>query len=51
MGIMVSIGKWGGVYATWGWSKRICLGWVAISIFPIDGDTILELAQHGSGKE
>ena len=46
-GIMISIGKWGGFYVyTEGWSKRICLGWVAITLVPSDGDAILEAAMR-----
>lgn len=47
MGIMISIGKWGGIYAYKGFGLRLCLGWVAITIFPRDGDQILELASYG----
>jgi len=46
MGIMISLGKWGGLYFARGWSWRICLGWVAISVFPCDGDTIVDMAAH-----
>ncbi len=46
MGIMISIGKWGGIYFARAWSWRLCLGWVAISIFPCDGDDIIEMASR-----
>jgi hypothetical protein len=49
--IIISIGKWGGIYAylkKGSYSKRICLGWVALSFFPDDGDDIIELAAIGS---
>ena len=49
LGIMISIGKWGGVYIARGWTLRIALGWLAITIFPCDGDDILNLASHASG--
>lgn len=46
MGIMISIGKWGGVYVARGWALRICLGWLAITLFPVDGDYILAAASY-----
>jgi len=33
--------------STWAWSWRLCLGWLAISIFPVDGDIILKAAAIG----
>lgn len=44
MGIMISIGKWGGIYFARAWSWRLCLGWIAFSFFPTDGDNIIALA-------
>lgn len=43
-GIMISVGKWGGVYFSSGWTKRLCLGWIAFTLFPCDGDDIIALA-------
>lgn len=54
IGIMLSIGKWGGIYFLFGkqyWSKRICLGWIAISIFPCDGDVILAMSAKSVGGD
>jgi len=49
VGIMISVGKWGGLYVSFkGWSKRICLGFVAITLFPTDGDEIIKLAALAS---
>ena len=49
MGIMISIGKWGGFYlAKHAFAPRLCLGWIAITIFRCDGDDILALAVEGS---
>jgi len=45
---MISIGKWGGFYLHRGWSYRLCIGWIAFSFFPVDGDEILDLARIGS---
>lgn len=43
--VIISIGAWGGVYATRSSSSvRICLGWVALTFIPHDGDAVLELA-------
>lgn len=45
MGLLISIGKWGGLYLYWhGFAPRLCLGWIAITLFFTDGDDILELA-------
>ena len=54
IGILISIGKWGGIYCLFGkeyWSKRICLGWVAITFFPMDGDIIMAFASKSVGVE
>lgn len=40
MTIILSIGRWGGVYVAWGWSKRFCLGWVALTFLPCDIDDL-----------
>lgn len=44
LGIMISIGKSGGTYYHSGWAKRLALGPVAITIFPMDGDEVLYMA-------
>ena len=44
MAIIISIGKWGGVWVYKGYGLRLCLGWVAVTILPVDGDNILHLA-------
>lgn len=44
MCIVISIGKWGGVYGYHDFGWRLCLGWVAITFLPVDGDFILEQA-------
>ena len=44
MTILFSIGKWGGIYAYHGFGWRLCLGWIAITILPVDGDVILDAA-------
>ena len=48
MGILISIGKWGGIYVVNCWAPRICLGWIAITFFPVDGDDILKLATQNT---
>ena len=47
-GIIISIGKWGGIYIARGWMWRFALGFVAITFVPRDGDDIIELARIGS---
>lgn len=42
MTIAVSFGKYGGFYFRRGYTTRLCLGWVAITYFPCDIDTIFE---------
>jgi len=34
--IMVTIGKYGGFYIHNGYTKRICLGWIALTYMPCD---------------
>jgi len=48
MCIIISVGKWGGIYLYKGFGFRVCLGWIAITYFPTDGDNFLELARRGS---
>jgi len=43
MSIIFSIGKWGGVWLHWGHTKRLCLGWIALTFCPFDIDVILEM--------
>lgn len=51
MCLMISVGTWGGIYAHWGWSKRVCLGWVAITWLPVDGDEVLKWAAENAEEE
>ena len=44
MAIVISIGKWGGIYAYRGFGLRICVGWIAVTILPVDGDDLLAAA-------
>jgi len=41
MSIILSFGKFGGFYIHNGFTKRICLGWVALTFIPMDIDVIL----------
>jgi len=50
MCIVISIGKWGGVYFYKGYGIRICLGWIAITILPTDGDNVLDFASKWADK-
>lgn len=40
MTITISIGKYGGFYIHNGFTKRICLGWIAFTYIPKDIDDI-----------
>lgn len=45
MGLLISIGKWGGIYfMPHVFASRLCLGWIAFTLFMVDGDDILEMA-------
>ena len=49
MTIILSIGEWGGVYVKVSRHVlRLCLGWVALTLMPIDGDLIPLLASIGA---
>ena len=39
--IALSWGKYGGFYLYRGFSKRLCLGWIALTYVPQDIDVIL----------
>jgi hypothetical protein len=38
---VISWGRYGGFYKRFGFMKRVCLGWLAITYVPIDFDDIL----------
>lgn len=40
MTLMINVGHWGGFYLFRGYSWRICLGWLAITVFPCDLDEV-----------
>ena len=46
LGIVLSVGRWGGVYMKWSsWGCfRLCLGYVALTIILRDGDDVLMAA-------
>ena len=49
MGILISIGKYGGFYVHKSvFGLRICLGWVALTFFMRDGDHLLHMAAIGA---
>jgi hypothetical protein len=39
--LAISIGSWGGFYLHWGHTKRICIGWVALTWLPCDLDSLI----------
>lgn len=48
MALMLSFGKYGGFYWHKGYSKRLCLGWIAITLIPKDIDDILSKLERGN---
>jgi hypothetical protein len=44
MTLALTIGKFGGFYIFNGHTKRICLGWIALTFIPHDLDEILTRA-------
>lgn len=40
MSVILSFGKWGGFYASRGYTWRVCLGFVALTIIPQDIDVL-----------
>jgi hypothetical protein len=45
MTIALSIGKYGGFYWNSGYTKRLCLGWVAFTYIPKDLDEVLNATE------
>ena len=45
--IMLSFGRWGGIYTHFGYTWRLCLGWVALTLVPCDIDDLLHAALEG----
>jgi hypothetical protein len=42
-GLVISFGKWGGIYLSgFPTLPRLCLGWIAFTLFPVDGDEIIK---------
>lgn len=48
MSFAISFGTYGGFYIHRGYTFRVCLGWVAFTVFPFDIDT--ELDKWNSAK-
>ena len=42
MSLIFSFGKFGGFYFRWGYMKRVCLGWFAITFCPFDIDDLFD---------
>jgi hypothetical protein len=43
MSILFSFGRWGGFYRFNGFTKRLCLGWIAITFIPLDDSFLSDL--------
>jgi hypothetical protein len=50
IGLLLSVGRWAGVYVHWGYTKRLCLGWFALTLFPCDPDALLAKLLKGGGR-
>jgi len=50
MSIVLSFGRYGGFYIHNGFTKRICLGWMALTFIPKDIDIILAQAGYPSDR-
>ena len=50
MSVVFSVGKWGGFYVFFGYTKRVCLGWFAITFFPRDIDEIFNQCLEKAAK-
>ena len=42
MSFILSFERWDGMYLQCGYSLRLCLGWMAITIIPADIDTVFD---------
>ncbi len=51
MSIVLSFGKYGGFYVYIGTGFRLCLGWMALTILPVDMDVIFSMANAYIKKE
>ena len=52
MSIVINFGAWGGFYVIWGYTKRVCLGWMAITLVPFDVDQVmLKVAEMMRAKD
>lgn len=40
--VIISFGPWGGFYLFNRFTKRICLGWLAITFIPLDVDRLFD---------
>ena len=51
MSLIISLGRYGGFYFSNGFSKRLCLGWLAITVLPKDVDELFGhlLDEEGEG--
>ena len=51
MTIMLSFGHWGGIYAHFGYTWRLCFGWVALTLVPCDIDDLLRAIPPGKTRQ
>lgn len=50
MSISISIGRYGGFYVFSGFTKRICLGWIALTFYPFDIDGLIRNARKDKAE-
>ena len=51
MSVILSFGKFGGFYIYHGFSFRVCLGWIALTIIPVDVDELFRPTHVGADAE
>lgn len=47
--IIISWGKYGGFYVAIDYTKRLCLGWAAITYIPLDIDVLFQKTKDQKG--
>jgi len=48
MTFTITIGKYGGFYVSFGYVKRICLGWIAFDLYPFELEEFLREELEGT---
>lgn len=48
--IALSVGPWGGFYVHRGFCHRLCLGWLAVTLVPVELDDLMEAYVDASSE-